>query len=309
MGSSHPFRFGAILGAVQTRKEWVEQLRMAEDLGYDIVLCTDHFTQKLAPTPALASAAERTRLRIGTIVLGNDFRHPALVAKEAASLDVISEGRFELGIGAGWARADYEPVGLAFDPPGRRIERLAEAVEVIRRCWAPGPFSFAGEHYHFDGYEGFPKPIQDPIPVFMGGGGPRMLRLAGRCADIVGISLELRAGTTDQLASEIGDAGTVLDRRIGWIREGAGERFDELELNVLLFGVEIGTPDGWERLARRFDTTPEAATQSPHLVAGSVEEVCELLQARRARFGINYLAVNQANLEAMGPVVERLSGT
>ncbi len=308
MGSSHPFRFGAVLGAVQDAGEWAAQVARAEELGYDIVLCTDHFTRKLAPVPALASAAERSRLRIGTFVLGNDFRHPVLVAKEAASLDVVSGGRMELGIGAGWSRADYEPVGIPFDPPGTRIDRLVEAIEVIRRCWAPGPFSFAGDHYRIEAYEGFPKPVQDPIPILIGGGGPRVLRLAGRLADVVGISLDLRAGTTDGLAAEIGDAGRVLDQRVSWIREGAGERFDDLELNVLLFGVEIGSTDGWDRLARRFDTTPEAARGSPHLLAGSVDEVCELLERRRARFGINYVAVGQADLEAMGPVVERLAG-
>jgi len=302
------FRFGAVVGAVEGPQDWADQVAKAEDLGYDIVLCTDHLSRKLAPVPALASAAERSSLRIGTFVLGNDFRHPVFVAKEAASLDVISAGRMELGIGAGWMRADYDPVGLPFDRPGRRIERMVEAVDVIRRCWADGPFSFAGEHYRIDGYEGFPKPVQDRIPILIGGGGPRVLRLAGRLADIVGISIDLRSGTTDALAAEIGNAGDALQQRITWIREGAGERFDVLELNVLVFGVEIGGTGGWERLARRFDTTPDAARESPHLLAGSVGEVCELLEERRDRFGISYVAIGQDHLEAMAPVVERLAG-
>lgn len=306
----HPFRFGAVVGAVSARADWVERVLQAEAFGYDVVLCTDHFTTKLAPVPALVSAAELTELRVGTYVLANDFRHPAAVAKEAATVDVLSEGRMELGIGAGWLRSDYRPLGIPFDRPGVRIDRLEEAVAVIRGCWAEGPFDFEGSHYRIEGYEGFPKPVQDSIPLMLGGGGPRMLRLAGRLADIVGISLDLRKATADALAAEIAGAGSALARRIEWIRQGAGDRFADLQLTVLLFGVEIGDRrQGLARLAERFDTTPEAAAASPHLLAGSVDEVCDVLRERRERYGINYLAVGEGDLEAMAPVVDRLSGT
>ena len=291
--------------------EWHTQLRKAADLGYSIVTVSDHFGARLAPIPALVAAVDVVGLRLGTLVLANDFRHPALVAKEVASLDVISGARVELGIGAGWLADDYSKSGIPFDRPGVRIERLEEAIAVIKGLWGPDRFTYEGMHYSID-LDGQPKPVQKPHPpLLIGGGGPRVLQLAGREADIVGISVRLDEGHTAQLDKGVVSATIdLVEEKLGWIREGAGDRYDQIELNVLVFEAHVTTsaPEVLERIGEAAGTSPEVVAESPQVLAGSVGEIAEIMEERRRRLGISYYTFYEPDLESMAPVVERLSG-
>jgi probable F420-dependent oxidoreductase len=312
------FRFGIITEHSHTPDLWVARARRAEELGYATFLIRDHFVpdffgDQLAPLPALMAAACVTRhLRVGTLVIDNDYRHPAVLAKEAATVDVLSGGRFELGLGAGWLRTEYDRTGIAFDSPGVRIERLTEALHVLKGLFADGPFSFSGKHYAINQLDGFPKPVQRPRPpILIGAGSPRMLRLAGREADIVGIlGTSTRTGTLlDDPAERL--AGAV-DEKIARVREGAGDRFDTVELSTVI-GVTItdhplreaetlGRRRGWTSVA------PEQVLGMPSLAIGSIDGIAETLEARRERFGLSYYVVSDSALEAFAPVVARLRG-
>jgi probable F420-dependent oxidoreductase len=273
----------------------------------------DHFVgTELAPMVALSFAAAATEtLRIGMLVLGNDYKHPAVVAKEAATLDLLSDGRLEFGLGAGWMVADYEALGIAYDAHSVRIERLAEALAVVKGAWGDAPFDFDGAHYDVRAYEGLPKPVQRPRPpIIVGGGGPKVLRLAGREADIVGINPILRAGEagSDAARDTLGDATA---RKIGWVREGAGERFDELELQIRYFVAAITSDRRGlaEALAPGFGVSPDEALESGGVLVGTVDDVCDTLLARRAEWGVSYVVLGDDTFEAFAPVVARLAGT
>jgi len=214
--------------------EWAENARRVEALGYDTLLLPDHFAPDLfAPIPALTAAAlATTTLRVGTTVFDNDFRHPAMLAKEIATIDVLSDGRFEVGLGAGWKKEEYDQVGIPFDPPGTRVGRLEETVRVLKGLWADGPLTFTGQHYTIQALESFPKPVQRPHPpIFIGAGGKRLLSFAAQEADIIGIIAQaLPAGGLD-VAS---DSEARLAEQVRWIREAAGERFSHVELAALI---------------------------------------------------------------------------
>jgi len=234
-----PFRFGVINETVGDPAAWVAAVRHTEELGYATILIRDHFVpdffgDQLAPLPALMAAASLSRtLRLGTLVLDNDYRHPALLAKEAATLDLLSGGRFALGIGAGWLRHEYDAAGIPYDPPGTRIGRMAEAIQILNGLFADGPFTFAGTHYRVTDLDGFPKPLQRPRPpLLIGGGGKRILSLAGRHADIVGLlTTAVETGVVvDDPVNRL--AGRVAEQ-IGWVREAAGERFPAIELSMI----------------------------------------------------------------------------
>jgi probable F420-dependent oxidoreductase len=310
---SRKFRFGVQASTARTGTEWAEQARTIEGLGYSTLFMPDHFVDTtLAPMVALPfAAAATTTLRIGMLVLGNDYKHPAVVAKEAATLDVLSDGRLEFGLGAGWMTADYDALGLRYDGPGVRIERLAEALAVVKGAWGDGALDFAGDHYTITAYEGLPKPRQLPRPpIVVGGGGPKLLRLAGREADIVGINPILSAGEIGAEAARdtLGDS-TV--RKVGWIRQGAGERFDELELQIRYFVAAI-TDDAQalaEAMAPAFGVDPSEALSSGGVLAGSVDEVCDTLERRREEWGVSYVVLGDDNYEQFAPVVARLAGT
>lgn len=308
----HPrkFRFGVQLHSAASRKDWVNQVRKAEDLGYSSIFLPDHFGDQLSPIVALASAAELTELRIGTLVLDNDYKHPVVLAKEAASLDLLSEGRLELGVGAGWMRSDYEQSGIPYDRPGVRIDRFEEGLKVVKGAFADGPFSFAGKHYTITDYDGKPKPAQKPHPPFLiGGGGKRILRIAGREADIVGINFNARAGEVNAEVARTGSAEAT-DDKIAWVREGAGDRFDDLELNILV-AVSMVADDRRataEQVGSMFGLSADEVIASPHALVGSVDEICEELEGHRERYGISYVVFGDASAEPMAPVVERLAG-
>jgi probable F420-dependent oxidoreductase len=307
---SKPFRFG-VSGGRATRGEWLDLARKAEDLGYATLLLPDHFGPQMAPLPALLGAADATTtLRVGTIVLDNDFRHPALLAKEAATIDLLTEGRFELGIGAGWMAADYRRSGLPFDPPGVRVARLAEALEIIKRFFASdGPFGFEGRFYRVDALPPVPKPAQRPRPpILMAASRPRMLRLAARAADIVGLEdhqfAERATGSPTITAANCAE-------QVAIVKEAAGVRFAELELNVFAARTEV-TGDraaAVADLAGQLQLRPEQIDASASFLVGSVEGIVDQLQARRERLGISYVMIFDRAMDAFAPVVARLTGT
>jgi probable F420-dependent oxidoreductase len=273
----------------------------------------DHFGDvELAPMVAISiAAAATTSLRIGTLVLGNDYKHPAVVAKEAATLDLLSDGRVELGLGAGWQTTDYDALGLALDPPATRVARLEEAIAVVKGCWGPGPFTFSGEHYRITDYEGLPKPVQQPHPpLLIGGGAPRVLRLAGREADIISVNPNLRSGVVDTSVVQSSLAAETA-RKIEWIRQGAGARYDDIELQVRCFFAAI-TDDARglaESVAPSFGISVEDALEASVALVGTVDEVCETLQRRREQWGVSCIVLNGDCYRDFAPVVARLAGT
>jgi probable F420-dependent oxidoreductase len=308
----HPFRFGIQCKGPADAAGWPALARKVEDLGWSTLTVADHLDDPLAPVPALAAAAAATStLRLGTMVLANDYRHPAMLAKEAASLDVLSGGRFELGIGAGWMTTDYESAGIPLDRPGVRIDRLTEALAVLRGCWGDGPFDHVGDHYRITGLDGQPKPhTPGGPPIVIGGGGERVLRLAAREADVVAVNVNLRAGVIDERAFPDGTPEAT-DRKLGWIRDSAGDRFARLELQARIH-LAMVTDDRAavvEQLAPAFGLTPGQAAGTPHALIGSVGEICDQLVERRARWGISYLGLSADQLDAFAPVVARLAGT
>ena len=277
-----PFRFG-VSGRGNTLAEWRDFARKAEDLGYASLVLPDHFSRQLAPLPALTAAAQATsRLRLGTLVLDNDFRHPAALAKEAATLDLLSEGRLELGVGTGSQPADNERTGLPLDPPGVRYDRFVELLEILKACFSEESVTFAGKHYQLKDLPAYPKPVQAHVPLMMGARGPRMLRLAAREADIIGI---------------MGGPGEDHAAQLELVRSAAGARFDGIEFNSLYLNVQV-------------DGQPEAggpASPLPGLV-GSRDQIVEQLQARREQFLVSYVVVVGSAIDAFAPVVARLAG-
>jgi probable F420-dependent oxidoreductase len=313
MAHDRKFRFGVQTGGAESAKEWREKVHKIEELGYSTLFMPDHFIDTpFAPMVGISLAAEATTtLRVGHLVLGNDYKHPAVVAKEAATLDLASDGRIELGLGAGWMKTDYDALGLPYDKPGTRIDRLGEALQVVKGAWAEGPFSFEGAHYTIRNYDGLPKPAQKPHPpIVVGGGGPRVLHLAGREADIVGINPSLRVGAVSKNAAE-DSLSEMIDQKVGWIREGAGGRFDDLELQIRYFFAAI-TDDRRglaEAVAPAFGVDPDEALESGVACVGTLDEVCELLIERRERWLVSYVIFGDDNYEAFAPVVARLAGT
>ncbi len=312
---AHPrkFRFGVQTSGALDAAEWREKARKIEALGYSTLFMPDHFADtRFAPMVAISvAAAVTTDLRIGMLVLANDYKHPAVVAKEAATLDVLSDGRLEVGLGAGWMIADYELLGLPYDSAGTRIDRLGEAIAVVKGCFDEGRFDFAGEHYTINAYDAQPAPVQQPRPpLLVGGGGPKVLRLAGREADIVGINPNLRKGAVgpDAVQSSLAEATA---QKIEWVREGAGDRFDDLELQVRYFLAAI-TDDARalaELVAPGFGISPEEGLASGVACVGTVDEVCDLLLQRREEWGTSYCVFGDDQYEAFAPVVARLAGT
>jgi probable F420-dependent oxidoreductase len=312
MAHDRTFRFGVQCGGAESGAEFLEKARKAEDLGYSVFYMPDHFIDTpYAPMAGIAAAAAvTTTLRVGTLVLGNDYKHPAVTAKEFATVDVMSDGRVEAGIGAGWMRTDYEALGLPYDSPGTRIDRLAEAIAIFKGTWGDGAFSLDGEHYTITNYDAMPKPVQRPRPpILIGGGGPKLLRLAGAEADIVGINPNLRKGEVS--ADAVQDSVAAMTKqKIEWVREGAGDRFDDLELQIRYFMAAI-TDDRRglaEAVAGGFGLGAEDALESGVACVGTVDEVCDLLRQRRDEWGVSCVVFGDDQYEAFAPVVERLAG-
>lgn len=309
-----PFRFGVQNVAAASRREFVEKARKVEALGYSALLAADHFSDPYAPIAALAVAAEATTsLRVGSLVFGNDFWHPAVLAREAATLDLFSEGRFELGIGAGWHPPDYERTGLPFDPPGVRVRRLEESIQILKGLFADEPLTYSGAHYSVTDLNGVPKPVQKPHPpIHLGAGGKRLLSLAAREADVVGFSVQRSRDGTPDLGSVTAE-GTL--ERVRWVRHAAGERFERLELSMLCAFTEV--TDERRGMAERIVDTMELAEfgmtggqllEAPQALIGTADQIAEGLRERRERYGISYVVVFERSMDEFAPVVARLAG-
>jgi probable F420-dependent oxidoreductase len=325
---AHPFRFGALEVFAPTGQAWADTCRRIEDHGFSTLQIVDHLGFQFAPIPALtAAAAATTTLRLATQVFDNDYRHPVMLAKECATLDLLSNGRLELGIGAGWDLADYDHAGFPFDRAGVRIDRLEEALQVLRGCFAEGPFSFSGTHYTITDYEAHPQPVQKAgPPILIGGGAKRMLGVAGREADIVGLNFDLRSGGERHrpesqaggiMTPEVTATGTAeaVAQKLQWVRDGAGDRYEQLEFNVTAF-IMVVTDDrdsAVERLSASVGVTPETLLELPFALVGSVSQIVDTLVERRERFGINYITfpmpIVEGGYEAVTPIVAALAGT
>ena len=305
------FRFGVQASRATTAKEWADLARRAEAHGYDVLTMPDHFTDQLAPVPALMAAADATTdLRVGALVFDNDYKHPVVLAKELATIDLLSEGRLEIGLGAGWMISDYEESGIPYDSPKVRIDRFVEGLRVIKGTMGDGPFSFSGDHYTVTNYNGQPKPLQKPYPpVLIGGGGKRVLSIAAREADIVGINGTLHAGVigTDAVATMTASA---VDEKVAIVAEAGAHRLADIEMNIRTFFVKVTDDRAGmiNAVAGMFKIPAELIEDSPFGLIGSVDSIIETIHAARERWGFSYFIVGGENIEEIAPVVAALKG-
>lgn len=321
---SRPFRFAVQSSSAASATEWRDRARKAEDLGYSTLLVADHYIgpgtiaktrgvspQGFAPWVAMAvAAAATTTLRVGSRVLCIDYHHPAALAKEAATLDLLSDGRFELGLGAGWTIAEYEAMGLAMDDAPTRIKRLEEVIALVKAHFSGDEIDVRGDHVQVFGYQGTPAPVQKPgPPIFIGGGARKVLQLAGREADIVSFNFNNRAGV---IGAEGVSSSTAenMEQKVAWVREGAGDRFDQIELEIGAYftAVTDDAPAAAEGLAKMFGLSTDDVLAHPNAYFGTVDQICETLQQRREHYGFSYVTVADRNMEMFAPVVARLAG-
>jgi probable F420-dependent oxidoreductase len=304
------FRFGVQTSGAKSGEAWREKARKIEDLGYSTLLIPDHFDDQYAPMPAMAVAAEATStLRVSGLVLDNDYKHPLVLAKEIATLDVLSGGRVDLGLGAGWMETDYVASGIPYDAPGVRISRFHEGLRIIKGLLSDEPVDFKGTYYTITNHNGTPRPVQKPVPVLIGGGGKRVLRIAAREADIISVNFNLAPGKVNQSVMKTGDA-TSTEEKIGWIRDAAGAHIDELELSVTVFVAIVSDDQAGivGRISAGFGMTPEETLASPHALVGSVDQIADALMERRERFGFSYVVFSGDGYAALAPVVKKLAG-
>jgi probable F420-dependent oxidoreductase len=307
-----PFRFGINMRDASSRAEWQDKARKAEQLGYSVLLVPDHLASMLATIPAVMSAADATKgLRVGTNVLNNDLRHPVLLAREAATMDLLTDGRFELGLGAGYVQSEYDQAGLRFDRGGIRVERLAESVRIIKGLLSGAEVNCAGRHYRVTGHTIHPRPLQRPHPpIIIGGNGPRLLALAAKEADTVnftGITFT-RGGTTPDLS---GWKVAGLDERMRVVREAAGERIGRLELSAQIQRVIVTDHrrEAAEELQKTWtQLSVEEILDAPFVLIGTMDAMVETLHARRERWGLSHFVTFEPYLETLAPVVARLTG-
>jgi probable F420-dependent oxidoreductase len=324
MSKSKPFRFGLQAYAPASAKDWRDLARKAESMGFSSFHLADHVigpgpalnatghpVQTVAAIPAMAVAAEATdTIKVGCRVLCVDYRNPVMLAKEVATLDFFSDGRLELGLGAGWLQNEYEAMGIRFDRAGVRIDRMEEVIELLRASFADGELNIDGRHVHAVGFEAVPKPVSKPGPPLMiGGGAKRVLTIAGREADIVSLNFDNSSGKLG--AEGIGSSTAELtEQKIRWVREGAGDRFADIELEIAAY-FTIVTPDGEgtrSKMAPMFGMTPEVLAEHPHALIGSIDEICDRIVERRERYGISYVSFGASAIDAVAPVIERLAG-
>jgi probable F420-dependent oxidoreductase len=293
-----PVRFSIQLTRIRSAGDWSSDIRQAEELGYHAVMTADHLTACAPPLLALAAAAPQTStLRLGTLVLNNDFRQPAVLAREVAALDLLSGGRVELGLGAGYAEAEYRRAGVCFDPAKVRIARLAESVQLVRRLLAGDRVDHDGEYYSLHGEQLEQRPVQPRVPLLVGGSGRSLLTVAARLADVVGL-----AGTgAGRLAEHV-------DRQVGWIGEAAAAAGRAPELQLLLHTVVVSSrrTEVDALLERQLpDLTPAQARQSPYVLAGSPAEIEELVHQRSQRWGITRFTVRASAMTGFAPLLDR----
>ena len=303
-----PFRFAITASRARDGNTWVRLARRAEELGYDAFMMPDHLGRQFAPIAALATvAAATTHIRIAPFVLANDYRHPLMLAGEAATLDVLSGGRFILGIGAGWRVTDYRQLGMPYDEPRVRVDRLVESIGILKRLLAGEAVTHEGTHYRLDKAELSPLPVQRPLPFLIGGGGPRMLRLAAREADIVGLlpQFDPRGRPMYRQATEAATAA-----KAALVRETAGDRWDHIDLNVLVrYAGLVGSGEGILSSARNAAMAGAASlVGTPYVLHGTLGRVRDLLLRRREAWGLNYYTFAAGSMDAMAPIVESLAG-
>ena len=314
MSSTHAFRFGIQVSKADGGTGWAELARRAEGNGFSVLTMPDHFDDQLAPVPALmAAAAATTTLRVGALVFDNDYKHPVVLAKELATIDVLSGGRLEIGLGAGWMISDYERSGMPYDAAGVRIDRFVEGVQIIRGLLGPEPFSFTGQHYTVTEMNGLPKPVQARPPLLIGGGGKRVLGIAAREADIVGINPSMHAGKIGPEAIA-GMSPDSVDDKIAIARAAAGDRVGDIEWNVRSFLVNVTADAAAGRAAREGMAKALGVDQawleaSPFALIGPPEELAARLIERRERWGFSYVIVGGADVDSFAPVVAELAGT
>jgi probable F420-dependent oxidoreductase len=305
----HPFRFAVQQASAPSGEAWAALARHAESLGYDVLVMPDHLGDQLSPLAALAAAAAATtRLRVGAFVFANDYRHPLILAREAATLDLLSGGRFEMGLGAGWMTGDYRQLGLTYDPGPRRVDRLEEAVPLVKRLLAGETVTHRGDHYQLERASVGVATVQRPRPpLAIGGGGPRMLRLAAREADIVGLvpGFNARGRPILRQATE-----TAAAEKVALIKAAAGDRFANLELNLWLLDAGlVGSGNslrGSAWAALRWG--PTALYGSPYVLYGTLSSLRERLLRRRDKLGISYYTIPGHAMDSMAPLVEALAG-
>jgi probable F420-dependent oxidoreductase len=319
---TRPFRFGVQSFNADSGEEWAAQARQAESLGYSAFHLADHILgagpaleranhpeQNLAAIPAMAYAAAVTSsIKIGCRVFCIDYHNPVVLIKSAMTIDKLSNGRLEFGLGAGWVTEEYAALGLQMDSPAVRIDRLADVVEGIKAFRGDAMLSVDNDTIKWKEFTGVPKPV-GPAPIMIGGGSPRILRLAGREADIASLNFNNRSGMIGpdgvQLSSE-----AETQKKIGWIKEGAGERFDQLEIEIgayFTFVMDDASPV-LGQFAQMFGLSEEEMAKHPHALFGSVDAICDELERRRALHGISYITIGKDNMESFAPVVKRLAG-
>jgi probable F420-dependent oxidoreductase len=324
VSNARPFRFGVQSFSASSASEWEGKAQRAEDLGYAVLSLADHIfgpgpaqeatmhpPQELAAVPAMAIAARATStLRVACRVFCVDYRHPVMLAKEAATLDLLSEGRMEIGLGAGWLEGEYRAVGIPFEKPGLRISRLAEAITIMKQLMADGEMSFEGEHYQVQGFDGRPKPVQRPHPpIMIGGGAKRILSLAAREADIVSFNFNNRSGVIGPDGVQSSTAELTREK-VQWVKEAAGDRFADLELEIGAYFTFVTDQAETvsEGMGKVFGLSGEEMRAHPHALFGSAEAICEELERRRELYGFSYVTVNDIQMEEFAPVVARLAG-
>ena len=293
---TRPFRFGVQLWTALSRAGWRDKVRKVEDLGYDTLVVADHIGDGVAPLQGLTAAADASgKLRLGTLVLDNDFRHPVVLAREVAALDVLSDGRFELGLGAGWLGRDYERLGLSFDPPAVRVQRLEESLEIVTRALAGESVSFSGMHYKVSDFEVQPQPVQNPVPLMLGAGGRRVLRLAAKRANIVGILPVAKPDGSGFIEEEQGE--------VAFVRK--------IELNLLIQAVEIADDEraAAEKLAAEWEEPVDPILDMPFVLLGPVPAIVDKVLRLRDELGFSYLTLFEKDFERFAPVPAELRGT
>jgi probable F420-dependent oxidoreductase len=305
--SIKPFRFAITATRAESGDAWRAKARRIEELGYDTLLITDHITQQLAPIPAMAAALEATtRLRVGSYVFANDYRNPVMLAKEIATLDVLSGGRVEFGLGAGWYQRDYDMLGLPYDPPGKRVSRMIEAVGLIDRLFAEDSVDASGAFYTVHGARVLPKPIQRPRPPLMiGAGGPRMLRFAAEHADIVALNPQFDANA-QPVVSDLTRGQT--ERKLARLRAEAGARMNDVELNIFIIDGGVTDEPGslFGAVATRLKGAAAQIVDSPFFLYGSLADLKRQVLARRERLGITYFGLPEKAMEPFAPLVREL---
>jgi probable F420-dependent oxidoreductase len=320
-----PFRFAVQAFDATSGSGWLEVARRSEALGYTTLFTTDHYfgpgpiadesahrPVDIAPITSMTAAATVTStLRVGCRVFNIDLHNPVVLAKEMATLDLLSGGRVEVGLGAGWVAAEYAGLGVRMDRAGVRIARLAEVVEVMKACWSGEPVDVVGTYVHASGFSGLPRPVQQPHPpIFIGGGRERVLTLAGKLADIVSFNFDNSAGKLGP-ASVASSGADETAQKLAWVRNGGGDRFDDIELEIGGYFVAVSDDPAatLSAMAGRFGVGEAEFAAHPHALIGTVDSICDTLQERRERYGISYVTIPQRNIDDFAPVVARLAGT